>query len=275
MQHLEHPEAEQVELHQPDGGAVVLVPLEHGADRLVAPQGLRLRVEPVRRAHSTGHTSTMGRSQITMPPEWMPRCRGACSSSAASASTSSGMDRSPLLLLRGGGDAAPGVDLLRPGVLLARRVAERLGDVADRRLGAVGDDVGHLGGVAAAVLGVDVLDRLLAPARLDVDVDVGRSVPLGRQEPLEEQAEAHRVGVGDAERVADRAVGGAAAALAVDVRAAAEVDDVPHHEEVAGEPELLDQRQLVLDLAVGARHPLGAPRRRSGAAAPSAVRRRR
>ena len=51
-------------------------------------------VEPVRRAHSTGHTSTIGRSQITMPPECTPRCRGACSSSAASASTSSGIDRS-------------------------------------------------------------------------------------------------------------------------------------------------------------------------------------
>ena len=25
------------------------------------------------RAHSTGHTSTTGRSQMTMPPEWMPR----------------------------------------------------------------------------------------------------------------------------------------------------------------------------------------------------------
>ena len=28
------------------------------------------------RAHSTGHTSAIGRSQITMPPEWMPICRG-------------------------------------------------------------------------------------------------------------------------------------------------------------------------------------------------------
>ena len=34
------------------------------------------------RAHSIGHTSTTGRSQITMPPEWMPRCRGRSSSSA-------------------------------------------------------------------------------------------------------------------------------------------------------------------------------------------------
>ena len=31
VQHREHPEAEQVELHQAGGGAVVFVPLEHGA----------------------------------------------------------------------------------------------------------------------------------------------------------------------------------------------------------------------------------------------------
>ena len=37
------------------------------------------------RAHSTGHTSPTGRSQITMPPEWMPRCRGKPISSVASA----------------------------------------------------------------------------------------------------------------------------------------------------------------------------------------------
>ena len=64
---------------------------------------------------------------------------------------------------------------------------------------------------------VHVLDDLLAPVALDVDVDVGRPVALGRQEALEQQAERHRVGVGDAERVADRGVGRAAPALAEDV----------------------------------------------------------
>ena len=33
-------------------------------------------LRPGMRAHSTGHTSITGRSQITMPPEWMPRWRG-------------------------------------------------------------------------------------------------------------------------------------------------------------------------------------------------------
>src|SRR3546814_8142687 len=46
-----------------------------------------------------------------------------------------------LLLSGGGGDGAPPVDLLRPRVLLPGRVPQRLGDIADRRLGPVGDDV--------------------------------------------------------------------------------------------------------------------------------------
>ena len=43
------------------------------------------------RAHSTGHTSAMGRSQITMPPEWMPMCRGRFLICIARSITGSGM----------------------------------------------------------------------------------------------------------------------------------------------------------------------------------------
>ena len=43
------------------------------------------------RAHSTGTTSDTGRSQMTMPPEWMPRWRGNPSSSSASSTTCAGM----------------------------------------------------------------------------------------------------------------------------------------------------------------------------------------
>ena len=112
----------------------------------------------------------------------------------------------------------------------------------------------------AAVPLVDVLDHLFTTIALDVDVDVGRAVTLGRQEPLEQQAERHRVGVGDAERVADRRVRRRAPPLAEDVGSPAELDDVPHDQEVAGEAELLDDLQLVLDLVIGAGHALGAAR---------------
>ena len=73
------------------------------------------------------------------------------------------------------------------------------------------------------------------------------------EKPLEEQPERDRIGRGDAEGVADRRVSGTAAALAVDVVAATEVDDVPNHEEVAGEAELLDEREFPIDRRPGPR----------------------
>ncbi len=156
-------------------------------------------------------------------------------------------------------DAAPvpGVDAGGPGVHLLGGEAERLADVAHGRARPVGDDVGHLGRVAAAVALVDVLDDLLAPPRLDVHVDVGRSVTRRREEALEEQPEVDGVDVGDTERVADGRVGRRAAALAVDVEPPAHPRDVPHHEEVAGEAQLADHGELVLDLLPRAGHPLG------------------
>ena len=149
-----------------------------------------------------------------------------------------------------------GVDARRPGVHLLGREAERLADVAHRRSGPVGDDVGHLRGMAPAVALVDVLDHLLAPLRLDVHVDVRRPVTRRGEEPLEEQPEVDRVHVGDAERVANGRVRRRAAALAVDVEPLAHLRDVPHHEEVAGEAEGADHVELVPNLLPRARYAL-------------------
>ena len=201
------------------------------------------------RAHSTGHTSSTGRSHSTMPPEWMPRWRGECWSSPARASTGGGMSWSAVP--GGGAERTPAVDLLGPGVQLALGEPEGLAHVPHRRLGPVGDDVGHLGRVLAAVVLVDVLDGLLPAVALDVHVDVGRPVALGGEEALEEQAEGDGVGVGDPEGVTHRRVGRRPPPLAVDVVAPAELHDVPDDEEVAGEAQLVDHVQLVVDLGVG------------------------
>ena len=55
------------------------------------------------------------------------------------------------------------------------------------------------------------------------------------------------------EGVTHRRVGGRAPPLAVDVMGPAELHDVPHDEEVTGEPQLVDHVQLVVDLGVGPR----------------------
>ena len=68
--------------------------------------------------------------------------------------------------------------------------AHDLGDLAHRRLGAVADHGGGQRGMVAAVGAVDPLDHLLAPLMLEIDVDVGRLVALGRDEALEQQVDA-------------------------------------------------------------------------------------
>ncbi len=74
---------------------------------------------------------------------------------------------------------------------------------------------------------------------------------LGKK-ALEEQFHLDRIDGGDPERITDRAVGGRSAALHQNILAAAEVDDVPDDQEIAGQLELFDERQLAIDLAAGA-----------------------
>ena len=73
-------------------------------------------------------------------------------------------------------------------------------------------------GAVAAVFRVDVLDHLLAPLMLEIDVDVGRLAALLGDEALEQQVAGRRIDRGDAEAIADRAVRRRAAALAQDRR---------------------------------------------------------
>ena len=131
--------------------------------------------------------------------------------------------------------------------------AERLAHFARGAAAAIGDDVGGHRRAARAVALVDVLDHLLAPiAARQIEIDVRPLAALLREEALEEQLHADRIDGGDAEAVADRAVGGRAAALHEDVVLAAEVDEVPDDQEVAGQIELLDQIELARDLGPGA-----------------------
>ena len=89
---------------------------------------------------------------------------------------------------------------------------------------------------------------------LEVDVDVGRLVALGRDEALEQEVEARRIDLGDPEAEADRGIGRRAAALAENAARAGEAHDVVHGEEVGRVVERGDQRELVLQrlaLALG------------------------
>ena len=100
-----------------------------------------------------------------------------------------------------------------------------------------------------AVLLINVLDDALASiAARQIEIDVRPFAALFREKALEQQIHPDRIHRRDAEAVAHGAVGGRAASLHQDVLLAAEIDDVPDDEEIAGEIELLDQVQLARDL---------------------------
>ena len=94
--------------------------------------------------------------------------------------------------------------------------AHRLGDLAQGRAAAIGDDGSGERGALLAVFLVDVGDDLVAPLMLEIDVDVGRLVALLRDEALEQHVDDVGADIGDAEAVADDRIGGRAAPLAED-----------------------------------------------------------
>ena len=239
VQRGQHAQAEQVDLDQARVGAVVLVPLQHGAARHPGPLH---RAHLPHRAVADHHAARMDAQVPRQPlhPGRQLRHRG----------RDPGRERLPV---RGRSRA----DLPRPGVGVRRREPERAARVPQRHPRPVRDHVGDLGGPVPAVGAVDVLDDLLAAAVLDVQVDVRRAVPALGKEPLEQQVVRDRVDAGDAEREADRRVRRRPAALAQDVVVLAERHDVVHDQEVAGEPEALDHVELPGDLGVRARHPFG------------------
>ncbi len=247
----QHAEAEEVDLDQPEVGTVVLVPLDD------CPPGHRRRlqrhhlVEPaVGDDHAARVLAEVAGEMVDLPPQALEvRDPGRARVEP---------DRSEL-----------GVEVARPLADLGRHVppeapgdavhllegeTERLAHLARRRARAVGADHRRHGGAVRPVAPVDVLDDLLPRlARGQVEVDVRPLAPLLGQEALEEELHPDRVDGGDGEGVADRRVGGRAAALGHDALAPAEADDVPDDEEVAREVELPDQIELAFELGLGAR----------------------
>ncbi len=204
-----------------------------------------------------GTVSVSGRSVRMKPPTCCDRCRGMpinCSASFIVRLRCGSVEVEPGVvgarILRDLGFHAAPDSWRRCAAQTSSLKPHHLADLADRRARAVVDDGRGDPGAVAAVLLVDVLDHLLAPLMLEIDVDVGRLAALLGNEALEQQVAGRRIDRGDAEAVADGAVRGRSAALAQDrrIEAPRESDDVVDGQEVAREVELLDQLQLVVEL---------------------------
>ena len=92
----------------------------------------------------------------------------------------------------------------------------RLADLAHGQPAAIADHGGGEAGPVAAVAGIDILNHLLAPLMLEIDVDIRRLLAFRRDEALEQEIDLGRIDIGDGEAVADGGIGGRAAALAED-----------------------------------------------------------
>ena len=148
-------------------------------------------------------------------------------------------------------DVGPGRNRLRHLVDERVRQSEHAADVAHHRLRRHRSERDDLRDFVRAVLAADVLDDLAAAVHAEVDVDVGHRDALGIEEALEEKVVVERIDVGDAHRIRDqRARAGAAAGTDRDAVVLRVLDEVPDHEEVAGEAHRLDDVDLGLQAVV-------------------------
>ena len=193
---------------------------------------------------------------MTTPPGWSERWRGTPTSGAASRAKLLPARRQVERLEVGvGGEQLLERRLLVPGDAaghladLAVGAAVDLGHLAERAAEAEAVVVGHHRGLRMGIAAEDVGQHVVALVPGEVEVDVGRVLPLGVEEALEQEPGAERLDVGDAEAVAhDRVGDGAAAAVGGAVG-----DDVAHDEEVVGEALHPDDGELVLEPVAGHR----------------------
>jgi len=96
----------------------------------------------------------------------------------------------------------------------------------------------------ATVAAVHLLDHLLAPVGVEVDVDIRLFISSGREETFEGQLERNGVDRGDPEHVANNRIGRRPPALAENPFVTRELHHAVHDQEVAGEVLVLDHCQL-------------------------------
>src|ERR1700680_236391 len=119
---------------------------------------------------------------------------------------------------------------------------QSLAHFARSHAAAISDDVGGHGSAALAIAFIQILNHAFAlVATGEIEINVGPFAAFLGKKPLEEQLHADRIDRRDAKRIADRTVGSGSSSLRQNVLFAAEADQIPDNEEVAGEVELFNE----------------------------------
>ena len=111
------------------------------------------------------------------------------------------------------------------------------------------DDGGGQTSAVAAIFAVEILDHLLAPLMLEIDVDIGRFLAVFGDEAVKQQSVLSRIDAGDTQAIAHSGIGGGPAPLTQDRRrdlVAGEIDDILDRQKIARQLHLADQREFLL-----------------------------
>ena len=142
--------------------------------------------------------------------------------------------------------------------------AEHLAKFPDDRLVAEGGGGTKQGRMVLSVPFEDVVLHLVAVFPREIDVEIGRTGPLGIEETFEIEVQLDGIHVRDPQAVGHDAVGAAPPSHVVESPRHAVVDDVPGDQKIGGEAEVVDDLQLVPDpllrglvvFAVAVEHPI-------------------
>ena len=246
-----HPESEEVDLDQPEVGAVVLVPLDHCPVLHCRRLQRHHLVKPaLGYDHAARMLAEVAGKVVDLPPQPLevldPAGRGV--------ETNCGQFAVEIACPLGDLDGHMAAEAFGDAAHLFERETQCLADLARCRTRAVGDHVGGHRGAVRTVALIHVLDdSLTLIAGWQVEIDVRPFAALLGQKALEEQFHLDRVDGGDREGIADRRVGGRTSALGHDLFALTEANDVPNDQEIARQVEFFDQVELLLELRLGTR----------------------
>src|SRR5947209_180352 len=125
------------------------------------------------------------------------------------------------------------------------REAEHFADFADRRTCAISDDARCQSGAFAAIFLVDILNDLLAPLVLEIDIDIGRLVARVGDEAFEQEIVPIGVNLRYPQAEAENGIGCGPSSLYENAVLTCEADNVVDSKEISGKFFLLDKGKLL------------------------------
>ena len=245
----QHAESEDVDLEHAERVDVVLVPFD---DRAPVHGGILDRHDVREGFAGDDEAADMLRKMAREADQRGGKFEGESDAPVAGIET----ERAQLRIL--GNDIEMTPDLACENARDVGGKAERLADFTDGAASAVADHDGRQGSPFAAVLGVDVLDHILAPFMFEIDIDVGRFVARHGDETLEQKVVPVGIDSGDAKTVAHGGIGRRTAPLAEDSLFAGMADDVVDGEKVGSVGQSFDQDEFVVDAVLHLRRHEGA-----------------